>query len=130
MKPVAGLLAAAISLATVLSVQAAGPSAPTISAIRAQLYYEETGKFSKDILSDKDLSLWNTIIGEGGSGGASNFTLVTVEVLGKDVPVGAVNVQVVARHSTPKIIALYTAEVPLYDSKTNPTHPAVPYSYL
>ena len=84
MKPAAGLIAAAISLATAFSVQAAGPVAPKISAIRAQLYYEQTGKFSDDILADKNLSLWNTIIGEGGSGGASNFTLVTVEVRGYD----------------------------------------------
>ncbi len=128
MKPVAGLLAAAISLATVLSVQAAGPAAPKISAIRAQLYYEETGQFSKDILSDKDLSLWNTIIGEGGSGGASNFTLVTVEVQGKDVPVGAVKIQVVARDSKRKIIAMNTAEVTLYDAKTSFNAPLFLYN--
>lgn len=128
MKPAAGLIAAAISLATAFSVQAAGPVAPKISAIRAQLYYEQTGKFSDDILADKNLSLWNTIIGEGGSGGASNFTLVTVEVRGKDVPVGAVKIQVTARDSKRKIIAMNTADVSIYDASTSFNAPLFLYN--
>ncbi len=128
MKPAAGLIAAAISLATAFSVQAAGPVAPKISAIRAQLYYEQTGKFSDDILADKNLSLWNTIIGEGGSGGASNFTLVTVEVRGKDVPVGAVKIQVTARDSKRKIIAMNTADVSIHDASTSFNAPLFLYN--
>ena len=69
-----------------------------------------------------------TIIGEGGSGGASNFTLVTVEVQGKDVPVGAVKIQVVARDSKRKIIAMNTAEVTLYDAKTSFNAPLFLYN--
>jgi hypothetical protein len=122
------LATALVSVVAAFGAQAAGPAAPKIGAIRAQLFYEETGKFSKDILSDKDLSLWNTIIGEGGAGGASNFTLVTVEVQGKDVPVGAVKIQVVARDSTRKIIALNTAVVTLYDAKTSFNAPLFLYN--
>jgi hypothetical protein len=129
MKPAFGMLATAlVSAVAAIGAQAAGPAAPKIGAIRAQLYYEETGKLSKDILSDKDLSLWNTIIGEGGSGGASNYTLVTVEVQGKDVPVGAVKVQVVARDSKRKIIAMNTADVSIYDAKTSFNAPLFLYN--
>ena len=53
-----------------------------LSAIRAKLFYENTGEFSRDILADPNIALWNTIIGEGGSGGPSNSTLVIVEVSG------------------------------------------------
>lgn len=118
MKLAVGLITALLSVAAAFCAQAASPVAPKIAAIRAQFYYEETGMFSNDILSDKDLSLWNTIIGEGGSGGASNFTLVTVEVQGKDVPVGALKVVVVARDAKRRIIARNTADVSLYDAKT------------
>lgn len=108
--------AAALSLATTLSAFAG--EAPKIAAIHAQLYYDVSGKFSDDILARKELSLWNTIIGEGDSGGASNFTLVTVEVQGKDVPVGAVKVHVIARGNKRKILAERTIHVALYDEKT------------
>ena len=50
---------------------------PVIAAIRAQLYYEETGAFSDDILDRGELALWNTVIGEGDARHASNSTLVT-----------------------------------------------------
>lgn len=129
MKPAIGMLATAlVSAVAAIGAQAAGPAAPKIGAIRAQLYYEETGKLSNDILSDKDLSLWNTIIGEGGAGGASNYTLVTVEVQGKDVPVGAVKVQVTARNSKRKIIAMNTADVSIYDAKTRFNAPLFLYN--
>ncbi len=44
-----------------------------------------------------------------------HYTLVTVEVQGKDVPVGTVKVQVTARNSKRKIIAMNTADVSIYD---------------
>ena len=50
--------------------------------MRAQLFYEDTGKFSKDVLSDPKFVLWNTIIGEGSAEGPSSSTLVQVEVTG------------------------------------------------
>lgn len=62
--------------------QAKGPT--RVFAIRAQLFYENTGKFSKDILSDPEFSLWNTGAGEGSAEGPSNATLITVEVIGND----------------------------------------------
>lgn len=54
-----------------------------ITALRAKLFYESSGAFSKDILADPNISLWNTIIGEGDAGGASSSTLIIVEVTGK-----------------------------------------------
>src|SRR3954471_24957925 len=65
-----------------------------ITAIRAQLFYDAKGTFSDNILAQKDIALWNTIIGEGSSGGASTSTLVTVEVSGRNLPVGKTKMQV------------------------------------
>lgn len=57
-----------------------------ITAIKAMLFYEEKGTFSDDLLTQPDLALWNTIIGEGSAGSPSNSTLVMVEVTGKYNP--------------------------------------------
>lgn len=54
-----------------------------IGAIRAQLWYPNTGRLSKDILADKKFVLWNTIIGEGSAEEQSLHTLVTVEIIGR-----------------------------------------------
>lgn len=69
---------------TAKAAQKPAAKAPTvkIGAMTARLFYEATGRFSEDVLSDPNASLWNTIIGEGSSGGASTSTLVTVEVRG------------------------------------------------
>ncbi len=102
--------AAVVAASTALAAEA-----PRIAAIHAQLYHEATGKLSDDdILVPDAPGMWNTIIGEN----ASNFTLVTVEVQGKDVPVGAVKVQIVARGYKRRIVESRTIDVSLYDRKT------------
>jgi hypothetical protein len=53
-----------------------------IKSITAKLYYSNSGTFSENILDKPDLALWNTIIGEGQSGGPSEATLIEVEVNG------------------------------------------------
>ena len=91
---------------------------PAISAIRAQLYYEETGAFSDDILERGELALWNTVIGEGDARHASNSTLVTVEVSGKNVAVGAVDVEIRALDAKGRVLAKSSSSVALYDDRT------------
>jgi hypothetical protein len=61
-----------------------------ITAIKAMLFYNGTGTFSRDILSPP-MTLWNTIIGEGEAGAPSEATMVLVEISGKtnDDPNGA-----------------------------------------
>jgi hypothetical protein len=120
MKPFhAVLLSLAISLAGAPGAWAAGASAaPSITAVRAQLFYDGTGKLSDDVLTMKDLSLWNTIIGEGSAGGASNATLITVEVSGRNVEVGAVAVEIVATGKKRRVLGRTRMEVALYDAKT------------
>lgn len=54
-----------------------------ITAVKAMLFYNEKGTFSRDILAEPKFTLWNTIIGEGDAEGASYSTLVLVEVSGK-----------------------------------------------
>jgi hypothetical protein len=57
-----------------------------ITGIRAHLFYHDRGTFSDDLLTRRELVLWNTIIGDSEAGGASTATLIVVEVAG---PTGA-----------------------------------------
>lgn len=90
-----------------------------ISAIHAQLFYEPTGKFSPDILAIKDFALWNTIIGEGSAEAASTSTLVTVEIRGKNRPVGSTKVEITATGDKGKLIQKKLIDVDIYDERTN-----------
>lgn len=86
MRKVALLVCTLLSLsvptgARAQSGRAAAPP-PYRLSLRAQLFYSDRGTFSPDIIAHP-ISLWNTIIGEGGAGGASNATLVTVIVRGE-----------------------------------------------
>src|SRR5713226_4835790 len=46
------------------------PPAPyKISGIKAMLFYDGKGTFSRDVLAKPDFSFWNTIIGEGDAAG-------------------------------------------------------------
>ena len=55
----------------------------SVSAIRAYLYYDDTGEIGTvDITRVADGDLFNTIIGEGLAGRPSNTTLIIVEVYG------------------------------------------------
>jgi len=83
MRSIFSLIAAAAFVCLFSAAASAQTPAFKISGIKAMLFYEQTGTFSKDILADPNISLWNTIIGEGSSGGASSATLVLVEVTGK-----------------------------------------------
>jgi hypothetical protein len=58
----------------------------TIKSVTAKLYYSNSGTFSKNILDDPDIGLWNTIIGEGSAGSPSDATLIEVEVDGDGGP--------------------------------------------
>ena len=107
-------LATIFAAALVAASSAGAAEAPKIVAIHAQLYHEGTGKLSpEDLLAPDAPGMWNTIIGEN----ASNFTLVTVEVQGKDVPTG-VKVQITARGYKRKIVGQRTSDVSIYDAKT------------
>lgn len=81
------LIAAAVLGLAAASVAAArnAPDAEPpyrITAVRAQLFYSDRGTLSGDVLAPPGKTLWNTVIGEGESGGPSNSTLVVVEVTG------------------------------------------------
>jgi|GEM_PF-939213 len=92
--------------------------APKITAIRAQLFYDATGTFSQDVLSQKDVALWNTIIGEGSAGAASTSSLVTVEVSGRNLPVGATKIEVTATGNKNRLIQKRVIDVDIYDERT------------
>jgi hypothetical protein len=68
-------------LAAMLAAPAA-PPAPSVGAFRMQLFYEDSGRLSKDISPPVPFTGWNTIIGEGSAEAAANDLLVTVEVRG------------------------------------------------
>lgn len=100
-----------------LNLQAQTKVAPKISAIRAQLFYDASGTFSKDILADKNLSLWNTIIGEGSAGEPSTSTFVTVEISGRNIPLGTLKIEITATGNKNRIIQKKLISVDLYDER-------------
>jgi hypothetical protein len=91
---------------------------PKITAVRAQLFYDASGTFSEDILSQKDLALWNTIIGEGSAGQASTSTFVTVEISGRNLPVGVTKVEITATGNKTRLIQRKIIGVDIYDQRT------------
>jgi hypothetical protein len=80
------LLALAANMAVATACKAAVQPPFKITAIKAMLFFEEKGTFSDDLLTQPNIALWNTIIGEGSAGSPSNSTLVMVEVSGKYNP--------------------------------------------
>ncbi len=64
------------------ALSAAAPPPAHIGQIKAQLFYEATGRLSKDLLAQPDLSLWNVII-TGSVEEMANDLLVTVDVTTK-----------------------------------------------
>lgn len=80
----------ALSAATAILLMAAPLVAQTsaaashvaITGVQAKLYFPEKGGFSEDMLAERNLALWNTIIGAGWAKHPSNATLVLVEVSG------------------------------------------------
>jgi hypothetical protein len=57
-----------------------------LQAVTAKLFCNETGTFSKNVLDNPEMDLWNTIIGEGSAGCVSNATFVLIEVVGDGAP--------------------------------------------
>jgi hypothetical protein len=68
--------------------QTKGRPAPPykIAAIKALLFYNGKGTFSRDVLAKPDFTLWNTIIGEGDAESPSDATLILVEITGSSSP--------------------------------------------
>jgi len=51
-----------------------------IVGIEAHLYYEPTGKISKDVLADPSFGLFNAFIGGGSAASSSSTTLVVIDI--------------------------------------------------
>ncbi len=88
--------------------------ATKISAVRAQLYYEDKNTFSKDILSGKEFSLWNTGAGEGSAEGPSRATLITVEVSGNDASPDNLKLEIAATGKNNRVIQKKIFDVFIY----------------
>jgi hypothetical protein len=65
------------------SLAAAAAQTVQVEHIRVQLFYENSGQLSDDLTKKKDLALWNTIIGEGDSGGPATAFLASVVLKSK-----------------------------------------------
>ena len=77
-----GLLIFSGSLSA-FAIRPASPPPPyKVTGIKAMLFYDGKGTFSRDVLAKPDFSFWNTVIGEGDAEGPSNSTLVLVEISG------------------------------------------------
>lgn len=59
--------------------EADDPTGLSVAGIKAQLWYEHTGRLSDDILTG-DFMLWNTLIGEGGAEEPASDVLISVKV--------------------------------------------------
>jgi hypothetical protein len=66
-----------------LPVEPASAQAVNVEDIRVQLFYERSGTLSEDFTKVKDVSFWNTIIGEGIAKEPANSFLVSVVLRGK-----------------------------------------------
>jgi len=87
-----------------------------ITAIKALLFYDTSGKFSRDVLGKPEFTFWNTIIGEGDAEAPSSSTLVLIEVTNKsrsENPAAARKVEFVAT-AAGKIVLRRTADVGLF----------------
>lgn len=77
------MIASAIVAALALATASEQGSSARIGAVRAQLWYEESGRLSNNIAPPASPTLWNTPIGEGDAQESANDMLVTVEVLAR-----------------------------------------------
>ena len=76
-----GLAAAAIMFAAPACL--AEESTPVaVTGIRVMLFYEYSGRFSPDIAPPADVSLWNTVIGEGSAEEPASDYVVIVDLAG------------------------------------------------
>lgn len=83
----AGAACAGLLLGSLGAAAAHAPSAAAeyrITAVRAMLFNADSGTLTRDVLAEPRPALWNTVIGEGESGGPSTSVLVTVEVAGEE----------------------------------------------
>jgi hypothetical protein len=77
------LLVAASILMPTGGVAIAEPVPAAISQVEVKLFYANSGRFSSNLATKKDLALWNVVIGEGsGVDGPSENTLLLVTVIG------------------------------------------------
>jgi hypothetical protein len=71
------------SAALTLFAGSAGAQTVHVEDIRVQLFYENSGVLSEALTKIKDLTLWNTIIGEGSAKGPATSFLISVVLRGK-----------------------------------------------
>jgi hypothetical protein len=88
-RSLAALCALALALALAMPMRAGAQSGARAAApppyrvsLRAMLFSADKGTFSPDLIAHP-VELWNTPVGEGRAGGASNATLVVVVVSGE-----------------------------------------------
>ncbi len=73
----------AAGVATLCLTAPATAQALKIEDIRVQLFYERSGTLSPDLTKQKDLSLHNTMLGEGAAKEPANSFLVAVVISGQ-----------------------------------------------
>jgi hypothetical protein len=105
-RSITSLLVVLLAVSSISNVTAASRRSVTppykITSIKAMLFYEQKGTFSRDMLAKPEMTLWNTIIGEGEAGSPSSSTMVVVEVTGRakgDAPTPSRKVELTATAS-------------------------------
>jgi hypothetical protein len=69
-----------LALLAAAAASAAQPANGQIADIRMHLFYRHTGALSDDISPPREFAGWNTVIGEGDSGGPADDLVVVVAV--------------------------------------------------
>src|SRR6266481_247918 len=83
MRAACGKTLAVAAMVCFASLSVAAAQTVHIEDIRVQLFYENTGLLSDDFTKKKNLDLWNTTIGEGGSGGPARSFLASIVLRSK-----------------------------------------------
>lgn len=93
-------------LALLLSQPQPAPVPPSeLGEIRMHLFYEATGRLSRDISPPNEFSGWNTIIGEGSAEEYADDLLVVVEIRASGHHFLETPLRIVARGRNNRIIA-------------------------
>jgi hypothetical protein len=99
------MLMASVAAAVSATIAAAPAPSVKLGKIKAQLFYEETGRFSQDLMQAKDLSLWNTCIGEGSAEEIANDLLVSVEITSSSEQYVSTPLRIVAKGEKGSVLA-------------------------
>jgi len=116
-----GVFRIALLIGLFLAISVVLKAAPSVTNMKAFLFYNQSGALSENIIGNDDFTLFNTIIGAGAAKEPSSQTMVVVEINGKCIS-GACKVEFAAAENTglkKKVMLKKTTEVFCETEKCN-----------